>query len=333
MKKLDELRSIMGKIDTRIKRALNAIADECDDDVLLFSTIITSNPQPRDNYLWINALERTGIGFAGTTDTTRSQTPQQFARHIVRVLTNDISYLANSPDASEMPKWYAEIADWLEDVLETRVDVLRDKLEQKHMKHGAVNRDAPLGRYAFAPNRVRQRGMPTEPNTPSEEKLLNNLAQYVNRGQILPDTAAKQLQTLLKRGLYQDVIHEPKQKTFYRGMSVSRTTLAKLIGKSQNAIPKKGSIERSVKISPKRGAGSSWSTSKKVALDFTGGSHNVILIATSEDNPDRFVSGPDGFYKVEPLDQMSNEKEALGLGPIKISKIEWFVDSSRHGYD
>jgi len=120
----------MGKLETRIKRTLNAIAVECGDDMWLFNTIITSKPQPRVSE-WSEVLSAVDIDAAGLKIVGNTKVQ-------ARAISSELVSVSDD-EALE------QIANWLDDALATRVDVLRDKLEQKHEKLGAASPDAPLG--------------------------------------------------------------------------------------------------------------------------------------------------------------------------------------------
>lgn len=183
---------------------------------------------------------------------------------------------------------------------------------------------APLGRIAFPGDR---KGKPMEVDTDVEKRLYNALMlHYVDNEEVTNEDAAL-MRKFLSKEWYSEIFHEPTAKVVYRGFSVSKNWKWLLRVLKVDKLPKdKGSIEKNFTYTPSRTATSSWSTSKKVARDFAEGGDrgmSVIFHASVADNPGRFVAGPGGLYKVQGFEQYDSEKEAIGLGPIKVFKVEW----------
>lgn len=188
---------------------------------------------------------------------------------------------------------------------------------------------APLGQFAFAQNRTDK--VPFESNTEIENKLFQRLSGYFTENIPIKDEDVETLKAFLKKGLYSPVIHVPNVPVVYRGMNVRREWLSKAIKKPTSLLGKKGTLEKSFTFAPKHSA-SSWSESKAVAKKFTkeddSGSlgdryYSVVMHASVESNSNKFIACPKGLYKVDAFASFKSEKEALGLGDIKVFKIEW----------
>jgi len=191
-------------------------------------------------------------------------------------------------------------------------------------KKAEAPKTAPLGQIAFAPARAR---VPFEPNTKVEQDLYDSLLDHFHGEHFLNSKQAELMRKILSKGLYASVIHEPTTEVVYRGMVVPKAWLAKALKIKPGKLSKKGSISKSFTFTPRKGESSSWTTSKRSAENFANqaqrGEVAIVLYAEVERNPNRFVAGPGGLYKVKGPDYYSNEKEAVGLGNIKVSKVTW----------
>jgi hypothetical protein len=110
-----------------------------------------------------------------------------------------------------------------------------------------------------------------------------------------------------------------------RGMVLTKEALTKFLGKE---VGENGSYENCI-FTPKQGAYvSSWTTETKIAEIYSAlfnkaQPYGVVLTAYATDNPNCFVACPNGLYKVKGFDQFSGEQEYLGLGEIKVARVEW----------
>lgn len=191
----------------------------------------------------------------------------------------------------------------------------------------------PLGRFAFALNRAYDQKSPPpppEPDTPVEKKLYDAIAGHYSDNVPMKVTDAEALKSLIRRDMYNDVIKEPHVTNVYRGMSVGAKWLAKALKlKSTAGIPGKGKLQRAFKFVPRKGASTSWTTDRNVALRFSKDSvdrdnqYGIIMVASVEENPNKFLSGPDGTYKLDVARLFDREKEATALGPVKVSSVDW----------
>ena len=182
--------------------------------------------------------------------------------------------------------------------------------------------DADLGQIAFS---TRREGVPFEPNTKLEDDLYDIIRKHFGGDKTMSAEAAEKIRSYVENNYYGDVFKKPKATTLYRGMTVDRDWIQAAV--EQDNIKSPGVLEKSFTFTPFRG-GSPWSTSKDVAERFAGSvvggrPYSVVLTANVENNPYRFITGPGGMYNVKGFDQHTSEKEVVGLGPIKVSKLEW----------
>jgi len=217
----------------------------------------------------------------------------------------------------------------------------REKFD-KEWEETAAPEDAPLGKYAFSPQRQNTTNPPPkEKNTKIESMLLATLSKHVAGTTPMSSNAAQIIKALLERGLYKDVFKTPKVDRVYRGMGVTEEYIQNL-GINPNELNEelgKEKIEdmlgrRKAKVVEKeftfkpRGKtfASSWTLSPKVAADFAAtsspsrGTYMVIMEAETTLNNGSFLDAA-GFYEIDNLSSFSSEEEVFGLGEIKVSKI------------
>ena len=193
---------------------------------------------------------------------------------------------------------------------------------------------SPLGRVAFAKARS---NTPPEPDTPLEANLLRRIQSHFVGVQLLQPKEMELIRGLMRDGIYTSIFREPKDEVLVRGVSISEKYLRELTG-LEGEIPLKGSTETSYTYTPK--AASSWTNDRSMAKTFAKrgtspdpkwamwSSENrpyaVVLHARVSDNPNMFVTGPDGLYKLKKIEALfGKEHESIALGPIQIFKVEW----------
>lgn len=215
--------------------------------------------------------------------------------------------------------------DYLDIAISALVTLLR--IARKHyqllLSKSEADLDDPLGRIAFAPAR---KGAPYEPDTSLEKKLGKAIENHFEGINMLSPEMAQLIRDLMSQGLYPSMFAEPTVGIVYRGMNLEGRGVAwlkKMAG--GELIGKKGMLDVSMNYKPKRGA-ASWTTSKKVAEGFfsTGVDYHIILHARVEDNPGMFLSAEKGLYKTDFAERFVDEREAIGLGTIRVFRIEWF---------
>ena len=198
-------------------------------------------------------------------------------------------------------------------------------------KYAEAPPDAPLGRVAFGPER---RFPVYEPNTKTETSLIVSIETHFSGERMLDKQNADLIIRLMRKGLYPSILVPPAVPTIYRGMTVSKAWLAKTLGadvrdfKYKGALGLKGKADVNFKFVPKRGA-ASWSKSRAVATGFHDAGYdraNIILHADVSENEGRLLDAS-GMYKyIDILHRYRNEKEILGLGPIRVHMIEWEIE-------
>lgn len=192
--------------------------------------------------------------------------------------------------------------------------------------------DAPYGKYAFANQRD---DVPREDDTPEERRVWTALSRHVVDNIPMDSSDAQQLRRDLAAGRYKKVLHTPLSRWLFRGMRMSDAALRRLLRlEKDGGLPDEGSavVDREMKarrspVTPARGS-FSWSDDLSAALKFAGKTDDlqryaVVLVASAGANPDSFLAGTDGFYRLSDLKRYSREKEAIGLGDILVHKVYW----------
>lgn len=196
--------------------------------------------------------------------------------------------------------------------------------------------DAPLGQYAFAPERAAiWWDMPDEPNTPVEQQLFDDLYKHVDKNISITDDTAGIIMDLIQSGLYPDVFKAPADVTLYRGVVLPRETVESWgIIPDDEAVRKRldrqfvsFNVDMEINTRSHQRA-TSWTTREDLAKHFTryrGGNYEeqakVVMVASPVDNPGKFFD-LSGFYMINNSTvHYMTEKEFLGMGAIKINKL------------
>ncbi len=254
-------------------------------------------------------------------------------KHDRRNALNFLLRLANKWSAateSEHQKFVIGFADMIESYLK-KAAAEEKKLRAENppeVKKSAKYR--PLDDYAFADDRAGQ--VPPEPDNAEEVKLYTALRKHYVQNIPLTKEYASQIEKIMSKGIYKKIFHEPTATWLFRGMGASEKYLRKILKlKEGESIPKSGSKTASFTYTPRGGVGaSSWSVSTGTAENFkdTDQPYRIIMQASRARNPNKFVEGPGGLYKVKGFSSYADEEESLALGDIKVTKIYW---SPPHG--
>lgn len=225
-------------------------------------------------------------------------------------------------------------------------DIVKDETRQRHIvndKPEAIGDDKPLDNYAFADHR---RDVPKEKDNDLEQRMYGALKNHFESSKTINDNDGKLMMKLIQNGQYAKIFKKPKGITVYRGMSVSEEYLRKCIdGKVSfegqkfgkyvrklinKQIPTRGQKAGRFEFIPHKGKfASSWTSDKDTAVGFSYSrqhddfTYALILEANVDENDGSFIAGPDGLYNVPEFSNYEHENEYLGLGTIKVSKIEW----------
>lgn len=195
---------------------------------------------------------------------------------------------------------------------------------------------APYGKWAFAAQRD---DVPPEDDTPEESATLNALLGHVVDNQPMDSTDAQRIRGDLSAGRYKKVLHPPPSRWLFRGISLPLEGVSRLLRRDVEDVGERGEeiIDKPLRAQ-RRGADSrqdstSWTTSLATAVKFSKfamtmstakkGTYAVILVASTADNPNAFLTGHDGFYRLRDLANFSKEEEIIGLGPIVVHKVYW----------
>lgn len=236
-----------------------------------------------------------------------------------RYLNNTLSYM----DATTERFLSGDIADALSNLSATLQELDEEETEAIESAAEAPPR-APLGRIAFSPFRVEKSIPKNEINTEREAQLYDALEAHVDRNIKLPKEETDFIKSMMKQGRYENMFKEPEHELLYRGMNIPGHWLKKILGLRPGApLKEKGSAKVNFLYRPKQGNATSWSTKKTVAKTFGGpGMYEIIFTASVADNPNAFLD-LDGIYKVYPMNYFKREKEVIGMGKIRVTKIEW----------
>ena len=202
--------------------------------------------------------------------------------------------------------------------------------------------DAPLGKYAFALDRVGRRNPPREENTEIENQLFRSLTRHFDTGNTpLSKEEVDQVIGFINQGLYTDVFKVPKVKTLYRGINLSyNKENAKLIEKflppgisfadifrQQSTLKLTSnflSFKAQIDLTNKAGKHSaSWTKSLSKAKEFASTNHKniaIIFCATVADNPGKWIDC-EGLYDLIEIDDYAEEREVIAAGNIRVDKV------------
>lgn len=220
-------------------------------------------------------------------------------------------------------------AEWIRGEVVPELAALKKKAAQ-----GGEDPSSPLGRFAFPDARTPGAKVPWEPDTPEETELLDRIDSYFALNRNIPTEDAVKLLDMYQQGLYSDVLRPPTVEFVYRGMGAGPTWLRKLLKlRAGDPIPPNGTADVSASYRASRGAATSWTEDRQMAVEFarnafadrydTGAEYTLVLTARVADNPKVFLSGPGGLYKLKVPSGYKKEREALALDAVKIHSIEW----------
>lgn len=203
--------------------------------------------------------------------------------------------------------------------------------------------DAPLGSYAFSPQRQKtgRFAPPMEPNTELENSLLSELEEHMLGKTPLSAEAANQIKSFVRQGLYTDVFGDCSEYSVaYRGMAVDEKYIKNVLGlspeelASNNPSPKNPlEIDGNWTFQPQSGSGaSSWSLNWRASMHFAemgkrGGKYifSIVMEAPISENSGSFIDVSEFTDNValkrKDMSMLREEMEAIGLGNIKFNKV------------
>lgn len=200
---------------------------------------------------------------------------------------------------------------------------IRSKLDKLSKKMKNLP-DGAFDKIAFADERPGLDGI--EPDNKTERLVMRQLRTHFNNSKGITPQTASMLQGMLKNGEYKDFLSEPKNKVVFRGMKVPKAWVAKAIGeKAMYSIPmhKRAAFEKKFTFTPKRPV-ASWTSSIATAREFSEGAtdYSVILHAAVDENPNKFIDCKRGLYDSTIASNWKDENEVIGIGQIKVFKLE-----------
>lgn len=184
----------------------------------------------------------------------------------------------------------------------------------------------PYGRFIFA--KSRKDNVPEEDDTPQEKDAYYALHRHFNDNEALPQDVALELMGQLEDNSYNSVLKQPTVKYVYRGMRLPPVALSRMLKITVEELGESGemTLNRLMKTRSGGEGSTAWSIDLEVGKDYGAsgpGDYSTLFVAKTADNPESFIQGPDGLYKVTGFDNFTSEKEAVALGPIKIHKVYW----------
>lgn len=222
-------------------------------------------------------------------------------------------------------------AEWIRGEVVPELAALKKKASKAR---GGEDPSSPLGRFAFPDARTPGAKVPWEPDTPEETELLDRIDSYFALNRNIPTEDAEKILDMYQQGLYSDVLRPPTVEFVYRGMGAGPKWLRKLLNlRAGDPIPPNGTADVSASYRASRGAATSWTEDRQMAVEFaknafadrydTGAEYTLVLTARVADNPKVFLSGPGGLYKLKVPSGYKKEREALALDAVKLHSIEW----------
>jgi len=276
-----------------------------------------------------------------------SLTPKALSKAFIDAVEDD----ASGQGPAYKLEAYAETLAWLRG----RIAMMKDYMTSLRKMKGGADPDDPdaiLGRFAFANDRVGKSKVPAEPDEAVERDLYLAFVDHFDSNEPLSKWSADKLRSLLKSGLYPDVIKEPEDETVFRGTNAGPNWIRRILRLKPGAtVPPEGEADVSFTYSNpkvKNRAGDpgssvmSWATKEAAAMEFFKSSasdveeldkemYTLLLTARVDDNPDTFVSGPGGLYNLRTVAKYKHESEALALGPVKVTHVRWKANRFARG--
>lgn len=184
---------------------------------------------------------------------------------------------------------------------------------------------AKLDDFAFGD----ERGL-EEKNTPHEQMLFKVIKDFIGGKKLIPPWAVSEIVSYISRGLYSSVFKKPSHELIYRGMALEKAELSKMLHVPEVAVSGKSDVKFVFRPTTPN-ATSSWTYDIDSAKSFrrsqtkSDNALGMVMTARVADNSNSTLFDCTEFYKLDTvLDMiMSQEKEVLAIGPIKVSHVEW----------
>lgn len=269
----------------------------------------------------------------------------EWVPYITKVgLSGNKNYSITIPGQETM--WTADLEKdaWQDFVTNIRTWYYRRYLKTKQMQQKAKQEigfmpTGPFGKFFAGQERRLPDYTAPEKNTDEEERLYFKIKDHIfDTDSAISTQVAKEIQDILKSGLYTDIFKKPNVRFVIRGMFLEPMEFYYMFkevlddetkNSIRNGTTTKGTINKPTRFRPFRNRGaSSWTKSEEKATDFTRGSINkdhfrILLFARVTDNPHAFFDLED-FYSINiDMNSYEDEKEVIGLGEIGVAYFEW----------
>jgi len=210
---------------------------------------------------------------------------------------------------------------------------MRPRLPTKSQLDDAAEADPDdvFGQIAFAYDRSDD--VPLEKNTKREDEIESHIANHfaASGKKRFTQGDVNLILGFLRDKKYTKIFKRPPPNIteLYRGMGVTEAWLKKALNLgARERIGEHGFKAGSFTFIPRSNSpATSWTSNDHLAYQFGHGSqaegwqYGVVLTAQVEGN--EFISGPDGLYKLNFIDEYKNENECVGFGKIKVTEIRW----------
>lgn len=215
-----------------------------------------------------------------------------------------------------------------------KINQLKSLINKWLSGKGGVEGGKIFGDIAFADQR---KNVAPESNTEIEQEVWEDMKLHTGKNIPIKTRTSRALRGVLQRDLYSDVLREPEVEYVYRGLRLNLETLENMLGRAlADEEIRSGSSRTNFVMSPRatvysddtEEGSTSWTVDLNVARKFSevfsdSYPYATILVAKVSQNPDQFIIGPDGYYKIKGWDPYTYEKEATALGPVRVYKIYW----------
>lgn len=188
-----------------------------------------------------------------------------------------------------------------------------------------LNEDKEWGDVAWGD--LRNDDVEREPSTDDELSALDDLEKHFDDLQKLPASRGHEIEKLSNEKEYAEILKFPEDQypIVYRGMGVKVDYLSKILKITPDNF-KIGEVYDVDFIAKPRHQSSSWSIDKRksafFAKTFASEGAGIILYANTSENRGSFILNPQKIYAVTRLRDYKGEKETIGVGSIKVSKVE-----------
>jgi len=198
----------------------------------------------------------------------------------------------------------------------------------------------PWGDVAFGTAGRRSKPVDFESDTPEEAESYEALRRHFDDNTPINQEDALSILSAEETGLYDDVLHPPAGHWVFRGISLDREHMEKMLGR--RLTPEEAEVGDDLRSAPVPGMvgarpgdyhSSAWTEDFQAALEFADAhwvdNFSVVLVAPIAPNEDSLLDGPGGLYDVPGLDNHEVENETVAIGGLRGVVAVWQVKYPR----